>query len=78
MNQTTEYLDFPKENREHKSTLFCKAFEDKKYLLELYNGVNNTHYTNVDDLTINTLENAIYLNMKNDVSCVFNLNLNIY
>ena len=39
MEQKTEYQEFPKDNREHKSTLFCKVFEDKKYLLELYNGI---------------------------------------
>ena len=32
MNQTTEYLEFPKANREYKSTLFCKVFEDKKHI----------------------------------------------
>ena len=64
--------------RNYKDTVFRMLFNNKEKLLELYNGVNNTHYTNVEDLTINTLENAIYLNMKNDVSCVFNFSLNIY
>ena len=53
--------------RNYKDTVFRMLFNNKENLLELYNGVNNKHYTNVDDLTINTLENAIYLNMKNDV-----------
>ena len=64
--------------RNYKDTVFRMLFNNKENLLELYNGVNNKHYTNVDDLTINTLENAIYLNMKNDVSCIFNFSLNIY
>lgn len=29
-------------NREYKDRLFCKIFEDKKDLLELYNAVNET------------------------------------
>jgi len=29
-------------------------------------------------LKITTLENAIYLNMKNDVSCVFDFELSLY
>ena len=33
MNQTTEYQEYPKENREHKSTLFCKVFE-KSFLID--------------------------------------------
>lgn len=78
MNQTTEYLEFPKGNREHKSTLFCKVFEDKKYLLELYNGVNQTNYQNVDDLEVNTLENVVYITMKNDLSFLIDCNLNLY
>lgn len=78
MNHTTEYLEFPKENREHKSTLFCKVFEDKKYLLELYNGVNQTNYQNVDDLEVNTLENVVYITMKNDLSFLIDCNMNLY
>lgn len=39
--------------------------EDK--LLSLYNAVNKSNYTNPDDLEIVTLENAVYMNMKNDL-----------
>lgn len=78
MKQTTEYLEYPKENREHKSSLFCKAFEEKKYLLELYNSVNETNYQNVDDLEVNTLENVVYITMKNDLSFLIDCNMNLY
>ena len=78
MNQKTEYLEFPKDNHEHKSTLFCKAFEDKKYLLDLYNGVNRTNYQNIDDLEVNTLENVVYITMKNDLSFLIDCNMNLY
>lgn len=78
MNQKTEYLEFPKDNREHKSTLFCKVFEDKKYLLDLYNGVNQTNYQNIDDLEVNTLENVVYITMKNDLSFLIDCNMNLY
>ena len=40
--------------------------------------MNHTDYENEEDLEINTLENVIYLKMKNDVSFVFNLYLNLY
>lgn len=78
MEQKTEYQEFPKDNREHKSTLFCKVFEDKKYLLELYNGINQTNYQNVDDLEVNTLENVVYITMKNDLSFLIDCNMNLY
>ena len=55
---------FPR--RDFKDTLFRLIFREKKNLLSLYNAVNNTNYTNPDDLEIVTLENAIYMDMKND------------
>lgn len=64
--------------RNYKDTVFCMLFREKKELLSLYNAVNGTHYTNVEDLEINTLENAVYMNMKNDVSFVFDFSLNLY
>lgn len=41
-------------------------FKEKKELLSLFNEINETDYSNPDDLVINTLENAIYMSMKND------------
>ena len=64
--------------RNYKDTLFRKIFSDKEKLLSLYNAVNNTVYDNPSDLRINTLENAIYLNMKNDISFIFDFHLNLY
>lgn len=65
-------------NRAYKDTLFRHLFNSRKELLSLYNAVNQTTYKNEADLEINTLENVIYLKMKNDVSFVFNLYLNLY
>ncbi|MBO5425666.1 MAG: hypothetical protein J6A25_09145 [Lachnospiraceae bacterium] len=64
--------------RNFKDTVFRMLFKEPKRLLELYNAINDTHYTNPDDLTITTLENAIYMSMKNDVSCVVDMRLNLY
>ncbi len=47
--------------RDYKSSMFCILWENKAELLSLYNAVNGTHYTNADDLVINTLRNAIYM-----------------
>ena len=64
--------------RDYKSSVFCMLWEDKEKLLSLYNATNKTHYTNPDDLYINTLRNAIYMGMKNDVSFIFEMSLNLY
>lgn len=65
-------------NRKSKDTLFRLLFSEKQELLGLYNAVRGTHYENVDDLEINTLENAIYMAMKNDISFVIGGNLMLY
>ena len=68
-------------NRENKSLLFCYIFgseENKKYLLSLYNAVNNTNYTNIDDIEINTLSDIIYIRVKNDVSFLFDSCMSLY
>ena len=68
-----------KVNKKYKDTVFRLLFgNDRNELLKLYNAVNDTDYTNADDLTINTLEDAIYVNMRNDVSFVFQEDLNLY
>ncbi|MCR5837649.1 MAG: Rpn family recombination-promoting nuclease/putative transposase [Lachnospiraceae bacterium] len=59
--------------KNYKDTFFNFLFgreERKEYLLSLYNALNNKDYTNLDDLTINTIENVIYMGYKNDVSCI--------
>lgn len=53
-------------------------FHDRERLLELYNAVSGKNYQNADDLSINTLENAIYLSMKNDLSFLIDCRLSLY
>jgi len=60
-------------NRMYKNTVFQMIFHQKKELLELYNGLNRSHYTNEEDLKIVTLENAIYMFMKNDLAFVLDM-----
>lgn len=66
------------EQRNYKDTVFRMIFKDKANLLSLYNAVNGTNYKNPGELEITTLENAVYRNMKNDVSCVLDFSLNLY
>ena len=64
--------------RDYKARLFAMIYHDKKELLELYNAVNQSNYDNPDELEINTLENAIYLSMHNDVSFIIDSRLSLY
>lgn len=56
--------------RDYKARLFEMIFREKEELLGLYNAVNGTHYSDPEKLEINTLENAIYLSMHNDISFI--------
>ena len=68
----------PTINRTFKSTVFIMLFEDKKNLLELYNAISGKHYTDPELLEINTLENAIYMSIQNDVSFLIDGRLSLY
>ena len=65
-------------NREHKSTVFSMIYRDKGKLLELYNAMNHTDYTDPEMLQIVTLENAIYMSMENDLAFIVDLHLYLY
>ena len=69
---------FPLVNRNYKDTVFRMLFSDRKNLLSLYNAVNQKHYTDPEDLEIVTLENAIYMGMKNDLAFIIDTNLYLY
>lgn len=65
-------------NRNYKDTVFRTLFSDKHELLSLYNSINGTNYCNIDDLSITTLGNAIYMTVKNDISFVIDMRLYMY
>lgn len=64
--------------RNYRDSVFRMLFKEKEELLSLFNAINETDYSNPDELDVNTLENAIYMAMKNDVSCVLDLQMNLY
>ena len=64
--------------RNFKDTIFRMIFREKENLLSLYNALNKTSYTDVGNLEITTLENAVYMNYKNDISFVFDFELLLY
>lgn len=64
--------------RSYKDTLFRMIFREPDALLSLYNAVNGTDYRNPEELQIVTLENAIYMNMKNDLAFIIDFRLSLY
>ena len=68
----------PKPRRDYKDTLFRLLFQDRDRLLSLYNAVNGTSYDSPEELTVVPLENAVYMNMKNDMAFLVDFQLNLY
>ena len=65
-------------NRNYKSTVFAMLFGDRERLLGLYNAISGKNYQDPEALEINTLENAIYMGMKNDLSFLIDDRLSLY
>lgn len=65
-------------NRKYKDTVFRILFSDKEHLLSLYNAVSGKTYTDPEQLQIVTLENAVYMGMKNDLAFIIDTNLFLY
>lgn len=68
-------------NHKHKDRLFNFIFgseENKQWTLSLYNAVSHSCHTNLDDIQITTMDDVIYMGMKNDVSFIITNIMNIY
>lgn len=68
-------------NRKYKDRLFRSLFGEesrKENTLELYNALNDTDYRDVQKLTLTTLDDVIYMGMKNDVSCIISSDLSLF
>ena len=65
-------------NRNYKDTVFRMLFSDRKNLLSLYNAVSGAHYEDPEKLEIVTLENAIYMGMKNNLAFIIDTDLFLY
>ena len=67
-----------KAKRMYKDTIFRMLYHNKENLLSLYNAVNGREYTDPEKLQVVTLENAIYMGMKNDLAFIMDMNLYLY
>ena len=68
-------------NRQYKDRLFRLIFgseKNKKYLLDLYNALNDTNYTDDSMLEITTIQDVVYMGMKNDSSFIIDSELNLF
>lgn len=65
-------------SRTFKDDLFRKVFQDKSAMLDLYNALNASSYSHPGELEVTTIENAVYLSMKNDLSFIIASVLNLY
>ena len=67
--------------RDFKDRLFRFIFgsaERKENTLQLYNALNNTNYSDPDLLELTTVEDVIYLGMKNDLSFIIDGLISMY
>ena len=70
-------------NKHYRDRLFKAVFgrdteQSKKWRLDLYNALNGTHYSDPDALEVNTIENVIYMTMKNDISFLVDSQMTLY
>ena len=78
MNNTQENV---RVNEKYKDRIFCLLFGREEYkdnILSLYNALNGSHYDNVDDIEITTIEDVLYVKMKNDVSFLIDSYLTLW
>lgn len=66
-------------NRLLKDRLFRDIFsKDKRALLQLYNALNESNYQDSDKLKVITMDDVVYIGMKNDLSFLVMGTINLY
>lgn len=68
-------------NREYKDRLFRFLFgaeEMRENILQLYNALNSTNYLDVDSIKIYTIDDVLYIEMKNDVAIILDSYLHLW
>lgn len=76
-------VGFPEITNEVNDRLFKAIFgrdnpQSKRWRLELYNALSGSNYTDPDALELNTIENVIYLTMRNDVSFLVDSQMTLF
>jgi len=65
-------------NRRYKDRLFRMVFRDKRNALSLLNALGGTNFSNADELEVVTLEDAVYMGLKNDVAVLLGDDLTLF
>ena len=83
MKLSSSFLDIRNEKcySQYRDRLFKFIFgnpEHKEWTLSLYNAVNGTNYVNPEDIQLTTLDDAVYMNMKNDTSFLITETMNFW
>ncbi len=76
-----ENKDLKDAKRDYKDRLFKFIFgnpENKQWTLSLYNAINGTEYADPEEIQFNTIGDAVYLRMKNDVSFIVAFEMNLW
>ena len=55
-------------NLQVRDTVFCRFIGTESHLLEIFNAIRHTHYTDSSKVLITTLAGSFYSNIKNDIS----------
>ena len=71
-------MEKTKTRRSYKDSLFRMVFREKTELLSLYNAINGTDYDDPEALTVTTIEDALYIRIKNDISFLIENVMNLY
>ena len=65
-------------NRQIKDTVFRLLFSDKERLLSLYNALSPKRCDNINELTVVTLADAIYMEVKNDIAFLVGTDIHLW
>ncbi|HAG69999.1 MAG TPA: hypothetical protein DCL38_08500 [Lachnospiraceae bacterium] len=68
-------------NKEYKDRLFNYIFgreENREWTLSLYNAINGSHYSDASLIEFNTIEEILYMGMRNDTSFIVSGEINVY
>ena len=65
-------------NREFKSDVFSMLMEDKSYALEVFNVLNQSEYTDPEEIVIIKSDHGISLSIRNDASFMIDGNVSYY
>ena len=65
-------------NNEYKSDVFSMLMQEPENALQVFNGLNNTNYTDPKQVIFNTLNKGISLTVRNDASFILDTDVSFY